>query len=134
MSIEYTIDIQLTELGFPDIVPRNPSGRDAGSQSISAPQKQKVRQADAVKETSTVAAVRCKAAHPPEGVREERLKGSNGGSAAGTLATPAHRRSRRGAEVNNDSDDSDVSDVCEEEEIEDFEDEEGLHNGTLDLS
>lgn len=132
MSIEYTIDIQLTELGFPEIVPRNSSGRETGSQSISASQKQKVQQADAAKETSNVAAVRCKAAHPSESVQDEQVKGRTGDSTAGTVNTTApttgQRDARHTAEVNNDSDDSDVFDVCEEEEVEDHED--GSHNGT----
>lgn len=123
MSIEYTIDIQLTELGFPDIVPRNSSGRETGSQSISASQKQKVQQAD----------VRCKAAHPSESVQDEQVKGRTGDSTAGPVNTTAPatapREAGRRAEVDNDSDDSDVSDVCEEEEVEDEEDD-GLHNGT----
>lgn len=134
MSIEYTIDIQLTELGFPDIVPRNSSGRETGSQSTSAPQKQKVQQVDTAKETSSVTAVRCKAAHPSASVQEEQVKGRTGDSPAGTVnpAAPAagRRKARRRAEVDNDSDDSDVSDVCEEEEVEDNEDEDGLYNGT----
>lgn len=133
MSIEYTIDIQLTELGFPEIVPRNSSGRETGSQSISASQKQKVQQADAAKEPSDVAAARCKAAHPSESVQDEQVKRRTGDSAAGTVNTTAptagQRDARHRAEVDNDSDDSDVSDVCEEEEVEDNEDEDGLHNG-----
>lgn len=137
MSIEYTIDIQLTELGFPEIVPRNSSGRETGSQSFSASPKHKVQQADAAKETSNVAAVGCKAAHPPESVQDGQVKAGTGDSPAGTVnasaPTAGRRRARRRAAVENDSDDSEVSDVCEEEEVEDNDDEEeedGLHDGT----
>lgn len=133
MSIEYTIDIQLTELGFPEIVPRNSSGRETGSQSISASQKQKVQQADAAKETPSVAAVRCKAAHPSEGAQDEQGKGRTGESPAGTVnaAAPATGQGDAGHRegVDNDSDDSDVSDVCEEEELDDSVDVDGLHSG-----
>lgn len=128
MSIEYTIDIQLTELGFPEIVPRNSSGRETGSQSIPASQKQKVQPADGAK-----GAARCKSAHPSEGVQDAQVKGRTGGSPAGTVDTAAPTAGQRdaghAAELDDDSDDSDVSDVCEEEEVDDNVDVDGLHNG-----
>ncbi|XP_029695241.1 histone-lysine N-methyltransferase PRDM9 isoform X1 [Takifugu rubripes] len=125
MSIEYTIDIQLTELGFPEIVPRNSSGRETSSRSISASQKQKVQHADAAKEASKDTAVRCK---PCKSAQDEQVKGKTGESTAGTVNTTAPATGQGGdggdAEVEDDSDDSEVSDACEEEEIDD--DEEGL--------
>lgn len=136
MSIEYTIDIQLTELGFPEIAPRISSGRETSSRSISASQKQKVQHADAANETSNdAAAVRCKAAHPSKTAQDEQVKGKTGDSTAGTVNTtvPTTRQGddRDDAEADEDSDDSDVSDVCEEEEIDDNDDEDGLYSGML---
>lgn len=133
MSIEYTIDIQLTELGFPEIVPRNSSGRETSSRSISASQKQKVQHADAAKEASKDAAVRCK---PCKSVQEEQVEGKtekDDPAPAGTVTTTAPTTGQRGdgggAEVEDDSDDSEVSDACEEEEVDD--DEDGLYSGML---
>lgn len=121
MSIEYTIDIQLTELGFPEIVPRNTPGRETSSRSISASQKQKVQPADAANETSNdAAAARCKAAHPPKSAQVEQVKGKTGVSTAGTgnttVPTTGQGDGGGGAEADEGSDDSDV---CEEEEIDD---------------
>lgn len=130
MSIEYTIDIQLTELGFPEIVPRNSSGRETSSRSISASQKQKVQHAGAAKEASRDTGVRCK---PCQSVPGEQVKGKTGEATAGTVDTTAPTTGQRGdgggAEVEEDSDDSEVSDACEEEEIDD--DEDGLDSGML---
>lgn len=133
MSIEYTIDIQLTELGFPEIVPRNSSGRETSSRSISASQKQKVQHAD---ETSDdAAAVRRKAAHPSKSAQGGQVKGKTGDSTAGTvnttLPTAGQGDDRDGEEAGEDSDDSDVSGVCEEEEINNSDDEDGLYSGML---
>lgn len=130
MSIEYTIDIQLTELGFPEIVPRNSSGRETSGRSISASQKQKVQHADAAKEAPKDTAVRCK---PCKSAQDEQVEGKTAGSPAGTVDTSAPTTGQRGdgggAEVEDDSDDSEVSDACEEEEVED--DEDGLCSGML---
>ncbi|CAF97985.1 unnamed protein product [Tetraodon nigroviridis] len=95
MSIEYTIDIQLTELGFPEIVSRNLPGRETGSQSISASQKQKVHQDDAAKETSTVAADAVKPRMPAKWRRRSRLKGGAAAPPLGRPTDPLRRRRRR---------------------------------------
>lgn len=122
MSIEYTIDIQLTELGFPEVVPNSP-GRETGSE------KQNVQPRDGAAESPGVTA-----ALPSESVRDEQGKGGTRGRtlSAGTLRTPGPTTGRR-EDGDDDSDDSDVSDVCEEEEVDDNEDEDGSHNGTVQI-
>lgn len=128
MSIEYTIDIQLTELGFPEIVPRHSSGRETSSCSISASQKQKVQQAEAAAAAARGAAsgtaVRCK---PRKRVQDEQLEGATGEATAGAAGQSGDGG---GAEVEGDSGDSEASGVCEEEEEIDG-DEDGLYSGML---
>lgn len=152
MSIEYTIDIQLTELGFPDVVqPREPSGRETPRRSTSSDDKHSDNHAAAhkqsllvrvqqsvdgkeAKQTSSAGTVRGKPAQStrdepvdPTSLEPRRLVIGEGDS-----------RDRGGDEatqedVEDDSDGSDVSEMCEEEEVdeEDYDDEEGLNNGRL---
>lgn len=121
MSIEYTIDIQLTELGFPDVV----SGRD--TRSVPASPKQKVQPARAVSDASDASAVRCKPARLSGSVHDEQGKGRTAGPpAGGTRTGHGGDGGGSGVEEEEDSDDSEVSDVCEEEEVDYYEDEDGL--------
>lgn len=151
MSIEYTIDIQLTELGFPDIVqPRDTSGRETtgcrstpsddkfsashSPASISTTHKQSllVRVQQSVdgkeaKQTSDIETVHCKPINPTPSAQE----GYNGDT-GGHDGDAARKESEALQGVEDDSDDSDVSEVCEDEEVDeedDYGDEEGLNNG-----
>lgn len=151
MSIEYTIDIQLTELGFPDIVqPRETSGRETtgcrstpsddkfsasrSPVSISTTHKQSllVRVQQSVdgkeaKQTSNTETVHCKPINPTPSAQE----GCNDtDDHDGDAARKESAEALPGVE--DDSDDSDVSEVCEDEELDeedDYGDEEGLNNG-----
>lgn len=119
MSIEYTIDIQLTELGFPNVVqPQDSSGRQTSSsnrpqKSSSSAHKRSLRvqqsskEAGAAKETSNTEKIGCNSTDP----------------------TVTNDPGEDADDDEDDSDDSAVSDVCEEEEVDDYEDEEELNPG-----
>lgn len=147
MSIEYTIDIQLTELGFPDLVqPRESSGREAGRPSSSSDKKLSVsrppgtvsntqkrsplsraqRAVDAKDVTEQTANPESRSPAQSRRHRVKTVTEGDGGAAArrcGTEAQPA---------LEDDSDDSDVSMACDEEE-DDYEEEEEL-DGTTHLT
>lgn len=151
MSIEYTIDIQLTELGFPDLVqPRESSGREAGRRSSSSDKKLSVsRPPGAVSNTQKRSPLsRAPKAVDAKGIAEQaenpesrspaqsrrhRVKtvteGDDGAAARrdGTEEQPA---------LEDDSDDSDVSVACDEEEVDedDAYDEEEELDGTAHLA
>lgn len=147
MSIEYTIDIQLTELGFPDLVQtRESSGREGGRRSSSSDKKLSVsRPPGTVSTTQKRSSLsRAQKAVDAKGVAEQtanpeirspaqsrrhRVKtvteGDDGAAArlGGTEEQPA---------LEDDSDDSDVSVACDDEE-DDYEEEEEL-DGTTHLT
>lgn len=159
MSIEYTIDIQLTELGFPDVVqPREPSGRETprrstssddkysdnhAATSLTATHKQSllVRVQQSVdgkeaKHTSSAETVRSK---PAQSTQDEQVDQINLDPRQ-LIIGEGDSRDRGGddatqgqEDVEDDSDGSDVSEMCEEEELDedDYDDEEGLNNGRL---
>ena len=133
MSIEYTIDIQLTELGFPDILqPRDTPGAGAAKQTSNV---------DTVCHKPFNRELADKGPAPPEPSEPP----VNDPTAGPEIAEPPPEEARKKdadegdavqkeqqdvEDVEDDSDDSDVSDVYEEEEVdEDEEDEEGLNNG-----
>ncbi|XP_073340645.1 uncharacterized protein [Pagrus major] len=125
MSIEYTIDIQLTELGFPDILP-----------------------------TSNIETVRCKPLNPAQSLQDEQddketahvepsepsandlTVGADTTDPPQLITGQVNKGKKHGdtaQEEEDDSDDSDVSEMYEEEEVdEDDEDEEGVNNESGD--
>lgn len=153
MSIEYTIDIQLTELGFPDLVqPRESSGREGGRRSSSSDKKLSVglppgtvsntqkrsplsRAQKAVDAKGAAEQTANPEIRSPAKSRRHRVKtvteGDDGAAArqGGTEEQPA-------LEDCDDSDDSDISEACDEEEIDeedDYEEEEEV-DGTTHLT
>lgn len=114
MSIEYTIDIQLTELGFPEVVqPRESSGREPRCRSVSpedkltpdpdsltASRKQNLllrvqqpadgKQTDAGKQTSDSKTPQFRPTEPAQTVENERVV--NGSARDPTSGPPAATR------------------------------------------
>lgn len=148
MSVEYTIDIQLTELLFPDLVqPRESSDREGGRRSSSSDKKLSVsRPPGTVSDTQKRSSLsQAQKAVDAKGVAEQTAnpeiqspaqsmrhlvktvtEGDNGAAArrGGTEEQPA---------LEDDSDDSDVSVACDEEEVDeedDYEEEEELDGTT----
>ena len=126
MSIEYTIDIQLTELGFPDILPTSniETGRCKPLNSSQSLQDEQADRETAHDEPSEPSAHDVTAGDdttdPPQLITGQDNKGKKHGDTAQE-------------EEEDDSDDSDVSEMYEEEEVdEDDEDEEGLNTGRTD--
>lgn len=147
MSVEYTIDIQLTELLFPDLVqPRESSGREGGRRSSSSDKKLSVsRSPGTLSNTQKRSSLsRAQKAVDAKGVAEQ--------TANPEIQSPAQSRrhrvitategddgaaARRGGTeeqpaLEDDSDDSDVSVACDDEE-DDYEEEEEL-DGTTHLT
>ncbi|XP_076592269.1 uncharacterized protein LOC143323998 isoform X3 [Chaetodon auriga] len=142
MSIEYTIDVQLTELGFPDILhPQGTSVREAscGSASEDSPsnpvttlpttgkERLLVRGQQSVDEpTADGPPAEPGTANPPLRVRDDNTeKDAGDGGAAQEDPTEVQQ------DDEDDSDDSEVSEVYEEEENDEEEDdvdEEGFND------
>lgn len=129
MSIEYTIDVQLHELGFPDIVQtQEPSSREpAGCHSTPSEDKVSATHCPTSLSTAHNQALRVLVQQAID------RKGSDGANTQAAQCKPIDfARSSTEVHVKDDSDNSDVSDACEEEEVEeddDFGDEECLNNG-----
>ncbi|KAM9353451.1 uncharacterized protein ABDE67_005824 [Symphorus nematophorus] len=138
MSIEYTIDIQLTELGFPDILqPRDSSGAGAAKQTSNVDtvhhkplNPEQANKGTALPEPSEPTADDPTAGPeitepPSDATREKNVV--EGDTAKKEQQNKQNKQNEHNRE--DDSDDSDVSEVYEEEEVDDEEeDEEGLNN------
>lgn len=113
MSIEYTIDIQLTELGFPDILqPQEALVRQTPCRSTSSD--------DSISPSHSPASLSTK--HKPRRLlRDGKVEGG------GRQRPDEDMAQGESVELQeDDSDDSEVSEVYEEEEFDEEEDEEGL--------
>ncbi|XP_068592548.1 zinc finger protein 572 [Cebidichthys violaceus] len=150
MSIEYTIDIQLTELGYPDILqtsfretPYSSTSSDDSfppshtPSSLSTTHVQRLvkagKEAGAAKQTShaeqTTAPLSdtCTTQHPAQGSEATDLplliaEQDDGGKKAVDDGNTALEESREMQDVEDESDNSEVSDVYEEEEDDDDDD------------
>ncbi|KAL7393987.1 hypothetical protein ABVT39_018803 [Epinephelus coioides] len=153
MSIEYTIDIQLTELGYTDVVqPLETSVRDTPKRTSNSnqtttvssplseactprnparcPQDEQALKGRGTLEVSELTGNDPEAADLPQLVTEQGDSADKAGDDDGDTAQGDTAEMQE--DVDDDSDDSEVSDVYEEEEVdeeEDYdEDEEGLNN------
>lgn len=155
MSIEYTIDIQLTELGFPDILqPQDPSvtetaclstssdGSHSPSHSHTSPpntHKDQSAVAAAAKQTSIIeentniyaspqpVALLCKPPDPSQSQDKQVVIGFAPPQPALLVIQQEGDGEEAQQDEESDSDDSDVSEVYEEEEAD--EEEEGPNDG-----
>ncbi|KAM9851501.1 uncharacterized protein ACBR49_004678 [Aulostomus maculatus] len=159
MSIEYTIDIQLTELGFPDILQEQETSAHETACGDTLPSSHSLtsltnthKERPLVRAAGKKTAEKDKAALPPS--QSKRNKQTTRGSALPSQSEPSGRGPTAGPllvtegqkgeagdrardptqeqqDVVIDSDDSDVSQVYEEEELdEEEEDEEGLNESS----
>ncbi|KAM4580861.1 uncharacterized protein PAE49_005557 [Odontesthes bonariensis] len=148
MSMEYTLDIQLTELGFPDVlqpedasVSQEPSD-EPSSRSLSAARKRRRLLRDG-QEAAAPPARKCSASpHLPETVPCKRLtraesRDSQGVNGAAVKDPPSEAplvaeceesggkrldEEKAQEDVEEDSDDSEVSEIYEDEELDDEDD------------
>lgn len=135
MSIEYTIDIQLTELGFPDILQSQQTqirdGKEAAKQSAEVsvgsalPDKAPCKPAqtvdgDALSETALNSPTPGPEATDVSNLITEQWE--DGPGAGGGVVQEESAETLQDEE--DDSDDSEVSGVYEEEEVDDEDDEE----------
>lgn len=129
MSIEYTIDIQLQELGFPGFgQTQEPSVREpTGCHSTPSENKVPATHCSTSLSTAHNQALRVLVQQAID------RKGSDGANTQAAQCKPIDfARSSTEVYEKDDSDNSDVSDACEEEEVEeddDFGDEECLNSG-----
>ncbi|XP_059194453.1 oocyte zinc finger protein XlCOF28 [Centropristis striata] len=128
MSIEYTIDIQLTELGYSDLLqPQESSGR--GQQPVEG------KEAGA-KQTSDTEQQQQQQQHGAQSLQEEEAVKGRGSVPTVSAGQDSSREDGDSAEmqqdVEDDSDDSEVSETFEEEEIDEEDDddegEDGINN------
>lgn len=147
MSVQYTIDIQLTELGFPDVLLRQESlsttcddsqspcpspaltspDPPRGSQHLKGQPSKQLKGQQARSSTWLQAGTGLRAS-PSQQIQSPQSEADAVG-----VANPLEVNGNKPAvpqqqQENSDSDDSDVSVVCHEDE-EDYEDQDGLDNG-----
>ncbi|XP_042346841.1 zinc finger protein 155 [Plectropomus leopardus] len=141
MSIEYTIDIQLTELGYTDIVQsRDTSVRETPKQTTAAPPLSACTPRNPAQSPRDKPVIKSKelTVNDPEDRDSSRPPAQQGDNQGGDNREEDEGDTAGGdptemqLDVEGDSDDSDVSEVYDEEEVdeeeEDYEEEEGLNN------
>lgn len=158
MSIEYTIDIQLTELGFPDILQAQDTSVTQTSShpptARSGKRKQRLLPADdkEAKQPSVCSSAprsetsECRGRPPAHSLQDEQAAegavlsdpstthGEEGCNGDTVLQNPAYMQQDEEEDDSDVSDDSDVYDEEEEDEEDDYEEEEeGKSNGIVDF-
>ncbi|XP_037130243.1 zinc finger protein 79 [Syngnathus acus] len=142
MSVQYTIDIQLTELGFPDILQRQESLSTSCDDSQSPCPSPALTTPDPPRGSPLVKGQPSKQARTSPGLQAstglqaspgQQLQLSQSGQKAGGVETPVEGGGKKTPvpkqqPVESESDDSDVSVVCQEEEEDEDENEESLDN------